>query len=103
VTRWRLWISVVAGLLAVALAVMSLGFRYEHKSWLWWQPPAVLQLMGRDYQRGSLSSESLIEAEGPTVPGSGIVWRRVDQEWPMRWTIDIPSSASGKPPGVSRV
>ena len=75
----------VALLTLVVLAVGAtwLWFRDEAKSWAWWDPPAVVTIQGRHYDRGSNPHLSLAVAKGQ---GTG-VWTRVASEWPMGWGI----------------
>jgi hypothetical protein len=85
-SRRRLWMSAIAVLLVGVLAVTWLFLTFEARRLAWWEPPSRLHLLGRDYQRvGGTPAVGLSQAEGTVPPG--IVWRRVGQEWPMRWTI----------------
>ena len=84
---WGRWVTrVVCGLtafLVIVFLVAWLWFRADAKSWAWWDPPAVLSIGGRHFDRDAIKPVTLAEAKSR---GTGI-WKKVQIEWPMQWPI----------------
>ncbi len=87
--------AAVVLLAALAAGAAWLWFRYEAKSWAWWDPPAVLTIHGRHYDHGHQPPVSLTVARSS---GTG-VWTHVATEWPMRWSVWA-AKLSGSDPTV---
>ena len=94
-TSWRTAAKLVTMLVLAAVAVGWLAFRLDDKSWAWWQPPPVLSVSGRQYERGTTMAESLDQAK---AGGTGH-WVQAATEWPMQWPVWA-SKLSGAAPTV---
>ena len=85
---WPVRLVARVGVGVIVLVVLAVGatwvwFRMEAKSWEWWNPPAVLTIHGRHYDRASRSPVSLTAARSR---GTG-TWKRISTEWPMGWGV----------------
>lgn len=67
----------------VAFLAAWVWFRADAKSWAWWNPPAVLTIGGRHFDRDANIRVTLAEAKSQATG----TWKKVQIEWPMQWPV----------------